>query len=200
MARRSLGLDAGSVGEAAAKVKRLDYFVPALGKGAEMLHGSREENVERSYRVDEGQRRAEIMARIFAYLIHKGGVVDDSAAELVGRRKERSMPPLRLRPSSPAPVRSLMPFAKVCAAAFAEVWKISNESLAYPNAELVRQALVKVLPPGSIVLVAHDHFGLDLSPGLAIKMNSAFASDVVDIEGIEGSYSQTGASGVRRRR
>jgi len=42
-----LNLDAGSVGEAAAKLKRLDYFVPALGKGAEMLQGSREENVER---------------------------------------------------------------------------------------------------------------------------------------------------------
>ena len=42
-----LGVDPDAVGEAAAKVKRVDYFVPALGKGAEMLHGSREENVER---------------------------------------------------------------------------------------------------------------------------------------------------------
>jgi electron transfer flavoprotein beta subunit len=40
-----LGVDPGSVGESAAKVKRVDYFVPALGKGAEMLQGSREENV-----------------------------------------------------------------------------------------------------------------------------------------------------------
>jgi electron transfer flavoprotein beta subunit len=42
-----LGLDTGAVGEAAAKVKRVDYFVPALGKGAEILHGSREENIDR---------------------------------------------------------------------------------------------------------------------------------------------------------
>ena len=42
-----LGVDPGSVGESAAKVKRLDYFVPALGKGAEMLQGSREENVDK---------------------------------------------------------------------------------------------------------------------------------------------------------
>ena len=42
-----LGIDPGAVGEAAAKVKRLDYFVPALGKGAEILHGSREENVDK---------------------------------------------------------------------------------------------------------------------------------------------------------
>ncbi len=42
-----LGVELGSVGKAAAKVTRLDYFVPALGKGAEMLSGSREENVEK---------------------------------------------------------------------------------------------------------------------------------------------------------
>ena len=42
-----LGVDAGTVGEAAAKVKRVDYFVPALGKGAEILHGTREENIDK---------------------------------------------------------------------------------------------------------------------------------------------------------
>ena len=41
-----LGLDPSSVGEAAAKVKRVDYFVPAVGKGAQMLGGSREDNLE----------------------------------------------------------------------------------------------------------------------------------------------------------
>ncbi len=42
-----LGLDSGAVGDAAAKVKRLEYFVPTLGKGAEILHGSREENIDK---------------------------------------------------------------------------------------------------------------------------------------------------------
>ncbi len=42
-----LGVDPGTVGEVAAKVKRVDYFMPALGKGAEMLAGSREENVDK---------------------------------------------------------------------------------------------------------------------------------------------------------
>jgi len=42
-----LGIDASAVGEAAAKVKRADYFVPALGKGAEMLQGSRKEIIEK---------------------------------------------------------------------------------------------------------------------------------------------------------
>jgi electron transfer flavoprotein beta subunit len=43
----SLGVGPGTVGANGAKVKRVDYFVPALGKGAEILHGSREENAGR---------------------------------------------------------------------------------------------------------------------------------------------------------
>jgi electron transfer flavoprotein beta subunit len=42
-----LGINPSAVGKAGAKVKRVDYFIPALGKGAEMLTGSREENVDR---------------------------------------------------------------------------------------------------------------------------------------------------------
>ena len=41
------GLDPSGVGEGGAKVKRVDYFVPALGKEAEILHGSREENIDK---------------------------------------------------------------------------------------------------------------------------------------------------------
>jgi electron transfer flavoprotein beta subunit len=42
-----LAIDPNTVGQAAAKVKRVDYFLPALGKGAEMLEGSREEVIEK---------------------------------------------------------------------------------------------------------------------------------------------------------
>jgi electron transfer flavoprotein beta subunit len=42
-----LGLDANAVGEAGAKVKRVDYFVPVLDKGAEMLEGKRDENIDK---------------------------------------------------------------------------------------------------------------------------------------------------------
>ncbi|MFZ0420011.1 MAG: electron transfer flavoprotein subunit beta/FixA family protein [Candidatus Sulfotelmatobacter sp.] len=42
-----LDLDTGCVGETAAKVKVLDFFMPVVGGGAEILRGSREENVER---------------------------------------------------------------------------------------------------------------------------------------------------------
>ncbi len=46
MTASDLGIDAAAVGESAAKVKRTGYFVPPLGKGAEMLEGSTEEVVE----------------------------------------------------------------------------------------------------------------------------------------------------------
>ncbi len=42
-----LGIDAGTIGAAGAKVKRLDYFVPALGQGAEMLTGERDDVIDR---------------------------------------------------------------------------------------------------------------------------------------------------------
>jgi electron transfer flavoprotein beta subunit len=42
-----LGVEMEPVGASAAKVTRTGYFVPSAGKGAEMLAGKREENVEK---------------------------------------------------------------------------------------------------------------------------------------------------------
>ena len=126
------------------------------------------------------------MARIFAYIEHKGGVADDSAAELLAAAK-------KIDPAaSPTAVvagwgADLDAVCNALTASYAEVWRIASESLAYPNAELVRKALSKVVPHDSIVLVAHDHFGVDLAPGLAIKLDSTFVSDVVSIEGLDGT-------------
>ncbi|MDM8522762.1 electron transfer flavoprotein subunit beta/FixA family protein [Desulfococcaceae bacterium HSG8] len=41
-----LGIDAGTVGEAGAKANRVDYFVPEMGEGAEILEGSTDEIIE----------------------------------------------------------------------------------------------------------------------------------------------------------
>jgi electron transfer flavoprotein beta subunit len=41
-----LGIDAGSVGEAGSKTRRVDYFVPDMGDGAEMLEGSTDEIIQ----------------------------------------------------------------------------------------------------------------------------------------------------------
>jgi electron transfer flavoprotein alpha subunit len=112
--------------------------------------------------------------------------VDDSAAELLAAAKTLD--------STASPVAIVTGWGAdldaACAslqASYSQIWKIGQEALAYPNAELVRQALVKLLPPQSILLVPHNHFGIDLSPGLSIKMNCAFVSDVVGIEGVDGN-------------
>jgi len=126
------------------------------------------------------------MTRIFAYIVHSGGVADDSALELAAAAHR-----IEAAASPTAIVSGWGPdLDRVCSslrAFYAETWKVGNEALAHPNAELNRKALVKVLPPGAIVLVPHDHFGIDLSPGLSIKLNAAYASDVLQIEGTKGT-------------
>ena len=125
------------------------------------------------------------MARIFAYIVHKGGVAADSALELAAaaRRIDPAASPTAILTGWGA---DLDVACHALAASYPEVWKIANEALAYPNAELIRKALQKVLPSNSIVLVAHEHFGIDLAPGLSIKTNSAFVSDVLDIVEVDG--------------
>jgi len=126
------------------------------------------------------------MAQIFAYIVHKDGVADDSALELLtaAKKLDAAAQPIAVVTGSGADLD------KVCnemAASYKEVYKISNEALAYPNAEVVRKALLSVLPSDSIVLIPHNTFGMDLGPGLSIKMDSAFLADVVAFEGIEGA-------------
>jgi len=126
------------------------------------------------------------MARIFAYIVHKHGVVDDSAFELAAaaRKIDPTASPTAILTGWGADLDAACDALR---ASYAEIWKIANEALAYPNAELVRKALVKALPGDGIVLLPHQHFGMDLAPGLSIKMNSAFVSDVLDIAGVEGA-------------
>jgi electron transfer flavoprotein alpha subunit len=47
-----------------------------------------------------------------------------------------------------------------------------------PMPRVIRKAMVNILPAGRIVLVPHDTFGMDLAPGLSIKMDSPFVADV----------------------
>jgi electron transfer flavoprotein alpha subunit len=126
------------------------------------------------------------MARIFAYIVHKGGVADDSAAELAAAAKkiDATASPIAIAAGWGTELDAVCTTLR---AHYAEIWKITNAAFAYPNAELVRQALVKTLPSGSVVLVPHEHFGIDLAPGLSIKLNSAFVSDVLGIDGAEGT-------------
>lgn len=126
------------------------------------------------------------MTRLFAFIEHKGGVPDDSAAELAAaiRQIDPAAEPIAIvtgwGPELDAACTAL-------GSLYAEVWKVAHEALAYPNAELVRPALSKILPRGSILVVLHDHFGIDLAPGLSIKMDAAFVSDILAIEGVNGT-------------
>jgi len=123
------------------------------------------------------------MAQVFAYVSHKNGAVDDTAKELLAAAKK----------FTDAPVTGIVvgsgvdSVAAEAAKIYAEVYKIDNAAFAYPNAEVIRKALVNVLPAGSIVLFAHDTFAMDIAPGLSIKLGGAFASDIVDIEGADGA-------------
>jgi electron transfer flavoprotein alpha subunit len=129
------------------------------------------------------------MARIFAYIVHKGGVVHDSAFELAAaaRKIDAAASPIAILTGSGADLDCA---CSALGSSYPEIWKIASQDLAYPNAELVRKALVKILPSNSIVLIAHDHFGIDLAPGLSIKANCAFVPDVLDITPVEGNQLQ----------
>ena len=125
------------------------------------------------------------MARIFAYIVHKSGVVDDTAPELLAaaRKIDPAASPTAIVTGWGTDVDAA---CNTLRTSCAEVWKIAHEALSYPNAELVRKALVRILPTGSILLVPHEHFGIDLAPGLSVKLNATFVSDVLGIEGVDG--------------
>jgi electron transfer flavoprotein alpha subunit len=124
--------------------------------------------------------------QVFTYITYKDGIADDSALELVAAAK-KIYPDASL---TAVVVGSGANLDKVCnemAASYQEVWKIDSPEFEYPNAEVIRKLLVNILPKNSIFLISHDTFGMDLSPGLSIKMETAFVPDAVDFEGLEGN-------------
>jgi electron transfer flavoprotein alpha subunit len=124
-------------------------------------------------------------AQVFAYIEHKDGVADDTALELISAA-QKILPDGAATAIVTGSGADLDTVCNQLTASCAEVWKFDNEALAYPNAEVIRKLLTAVLPPDAIVLVPHDTFGMDLSPGLSIKLDSVFVSDVVGFEGLEG--------------
>ena len=123
--------------------------------------------------------------QVFAYITHKAGKADDTAQELViaaGKISQDASPTAIVTGSG----ADLDAVCGEVTAFYKEVWKFDNESLAYPNAEAIRKLLVKVLPQDAVVLIPHDTFGMDLGPGLSIKLDSVFIPDVVDFEEVAG--------------
>jgi len=124
------------------------------------------------------------MANLFTYITFKNGVPDDSALELVAAAKEIAPDAL---PTAVVVGSGIDALCGELAASYAEVWKVDGEAFAYPNAEVIRNVLSGILPQDCILLVPHDTFGMDLSPGLSIKMEAVFVPDVVGFEGTEGA-------------
>jgi electron transfer flavoprotein alpha subunit len=122
--------------------------------------------------------------QVFAYIIHKDGVADDTALELIAAAKKLD-PDARVTAVVAGGDSNLDSVCNEVACSFAEVWKIHTPALAYVTAEVLRPMLVRILPEKGIVLVPHDHFGMDLAPGLSIKLDAAYLPDAVDFEGID---------------
>ncbi|SLM29009.1 EtfA2 [Desulfamplus magnetovallimortis] len=126
------------------------------------------------------------MAKIYAYVTHADGVADDVAMEYIEAAKkiDSSASVTAVVTGSGADLDKV---AQSITSLYSEVIKVDNEALAYPNAEVVRKALCNILDASAIVLAPHNTFGMDLCPGLSIKLDSAFAADAVDFEGVDGT-------------
>jgi electron transfer flavoprotein alpha subunit len=123
--------------------------------------------------------------QVFAYITHKAGKADDTALELV-KAAGKIYPDAPVTAIVTGSGADLDAVCNEMAASYKEVWKFDNDALAYPNAEAIRKLLVNVLPQDAVVFFGHDTFGMDLGPGLSIKMDSVFLPDVVDFEGLDG--------------
>ncbi len=121
--------------------------------------------------------------KIFAYILHKKGVADDTALELLSAAKKID-PNVSVTALVAGSGDALEKVVTQILPSFNDVWKISHDSLSYVIAETVRPMLARIIPKGSIVLLPHEHFGMDLAPGLSIKLDSAFVSDAIDFEEI----------------
>ncbi len=126
------------------------------------------------------------MTVIYAYIPIKNGVVDDCALEFLPAAKKIDAS-ASLTAVLTGSGEGLNAAANDMTKHYAEVIKIDHADLAYPNAEIVRKALLNTLPADAIFLFAHDTFGMDLCPGLSIKMESAYAADIIDFQGIDGT-------------
>ena len=122
---------------------------------------------------------------LYIYVTHKDGAPDDSALELIAAASKID-PDASVTAIVTGSGDDVDTVCQTIAASGSTVFKIVNEALAYPNAEIIRKVLVNILPTDAIILIAHDTFGMDLGPGLSIKLDAAFVSDVIDFEGVEG--------------
>ena len=119
--------------------------------------------------------------QVFTYILHSESQIDDTALELLSAAK-------KFAPEAPVTaivVGSGDSLDSVCnelTASYSEVWKIDDAAVSYPNAEVIRGMLSRLLPSEAVIFIPHEHFGMDLAPGLSVKMDSTYVSDIVDFD------------------
>lgn len=126
------------------------------------------------------------MTQIFVYIPYKNGIAEDVALEYPDAAKKIDAG-ASLTAIVAGSGKELDTVAGEMAKIYSQVIKLDNPAFAYPNAEVIRKALVNIIPGNSIFLVVHNTFGMDLAPGLSVKMDAAYAADIVDFQGIEGN-------------
>jgi electron transfer flavoprotein alpha subunit len=126
------------------------------------------------------------MTQIFAYVPFTNGQAEDVALEFPAAAQKIDAG-ATLTAVVTGAGSDLDSVATEMAKIYGQVIKVDNEALAYPNAEVVRKALVNIIPNDAVLLVAHTTFGMDIAPGLSVKMDSAYAADIIDFDGIEGT-------------
>lgn len=122
------------------------------------------------------------MAQFFAYVQNANGEIEDTAAELAAAAKAMGADS----------VTAIVTGAGIDDAAakagdfFNEVYKVDSDAVAYPNAEVVRPALVSILPEDAVVLMSHGTFAMDLGPGLSVKLDAPYMADLTGIDAVDG--------------
>ena len=125
-----------------------------------------------------------MIAHIFAYIRHNNGIVDETAIQLASVTKKVD-PACTLIAVTVGYGPDLDKACESLRSIYQEVWKISDPMLAHPDPESVSRVLCRVLPRESVVLLVHDHFGIDVGPGLSITLNSAYVSDIVGVDHLD---------------
>ncbi|MCF8067965.1 MAG: electron transfer flavoprotein subunit alpha/FixB family protein [Desulfobacterales bacterium] len=129
------------------------------------------------------------MTQLFAYIPHKNGAADECALELLTAAAQIDA----TAQVTGIVVGSGTDLDAVCnevAGSFNEIWKIDDVKFAYPNAEIIRKALIEVLPADAVFITHHNSFGMDLSPGLSILVDSPLVADVIEME-VDGNTLKT---------
>jgi electron transfer flavoprotein alpha subunit len=124
--------------------------------------------------------------QIIAYMAHSGGVADDTTLEMITAAKAID-PDAAVTALAIGSGADLDAVCTEVASTYPQVWKVDNEALAYPNAEIYRGVIERILPKGSVFLAPNDTLGMDILPGLSIKLDTAYLSDVVGFDSLDGS-------------